>query len=46
MREIGSIKDKIKAKKFSDFLLVEGIENKIDQEDGAWTVWIISVKIK
>ena len=42
MREIGSIKERIKAKKFSDLLLVEGIENRIDEEDGAWTIWIIS----
>jgi len=42
MREIGSIKERLKAKKFSDFLLVEGIENRIDEEDSAWTIWIIS----
>lgn len=42
MREIGSIKEKLRAKNFSDFLLVEGIENRIDEEDGAWTIWIIS----
>lgn len=42
MREIGSIKEEEQAKQFGDYLLVEEIENRIEDEDGEWIIWIIS----
>ncbi len=42
MREIGSLNSAKKAQDFSDYLLVEGIENKIIEEDGSWIIWIYS----
>lgn len=42
MREIGFLNNAKQAQDFSDYLLVEGIENKIDEEEGVWIIWIYS----
>lgn len=42
MREIGTIQEEIQAKRFGDYLLMEGIENQIEEEDGLWIVWVVS----
>ena len=42
MREIGTIESGEQAKQFGDYLFIEGIENRIEEEDGEWIVWIIS----
>lgn len=42
MRSIGDIKDKDLARRFSDFLLVQGLENEVEEEsDGTWTIWVM-----
>ncbi len=42
MRSIGEIKDKDLARRFGDFLLVQGLENEVEEEsDGSWTVWVM-----
>ena len=41
MRIIGHLEGETNARIFSDYLLVQGIENDIEVEkDGAWAVWI------
>ena len=41
MRIIGQITGETKARAFSNYLYVEGIENQVEAEkDGAWAVWI------
>ncbi len=41
MRTIGQITGETKARLFSNFLYVEGIENQVEADkDGAWAVWI------
>lgn len=42
MREIGTIENEEQAKQFSDYLLIEGIENHVEDEDGEWIIWIYS----
>lgn len=40
MRIIGTLSSREHALKFSDYLLVQGIENKIEKEDdGQWSLW-------
>jgi GlpG protein len=41
MRMIGHMEGEAQARLFSDFLLVQGIENQVEADkDGAWSVWI------
>ena len=41
MRQIGSVDNGANAKRFSDYLLVQGIENVVESEPGGkWSVWI------
>ena len=42
MRMIGRIEDKSLARTFGDYLTAQGIENEIDAEDSAWSVWVHS----
>jgi GlpG protein len=43
MRSIGKIESEANARKFADYLAVQGIGNQIEAEtDGGWTVWILS----
>jgi len=42
MRSIGEIKDEAQAKRFGDFLLVQGMENEVEYDsDGSWTIWAL-----
>ena len=42
MRSIGEIKDEKQAKRFGDFLLVQGMENEVEYDsDGSWTIWAL-----
>lgn len=41
MRMIGHVDSGVKARSFSDYLTVKGIENQVEAEkDGTWSVWI------
>ncbi len=40
MRQAGTLSDEATAQRFADFLLTEGIANRIDPSDGKWNVWI------
>lgn len=41
MRAIGQIPQEAHARAFSDYLLVQGIQNQIDPDDnGQWVVWV------
>jgi GlpG protein len=40
MRQIGSIDNEKQALLFSDYLLSQQIKTQIDQDEGAWTVWV------
>jgi GlpG protein len=41
MRRIGQISDESSARRFSDYLYVKGIENRIETSDGEmWNVWV------
>jgi len=40
MREIGTIEKKKFANLFSDYLYVNGINNRIELEDNKWSIWI------
>ncbi len=41
MRLIGHLPDEVSARRFSDFLLVENVENQVEPEaSGQWAVWI------
>jgi GlpG protein len=41
MRIIGHIEDEAKARVFSDFLLLQGIDNELESErHGRWAVWV------
>ncbi len=41
MRAIGQLPDQSLARRFGDYLLVEGIPNQVEaEEDGKWTVWV------
>src|SRR5436190_12822190 len=41
MRLIGHLADEHTARRFGDFLLVQGIHNHLDAEkEGAWAVWV------
>ncbi len=40
MRPIGSIANEQHARWFGDYLYVRGIDNDIEPEEGAWTIWI------
>ena len=40
MRAIGEIQNEEDAQRFGDYLLVEGIPNEIEEEDGEWVVWV------
>ncbi len=41
MRAIGQLPDQPSAKRFSDFLLVQGVANQIEPDDnGHWTLWV------
>lgn len=43
MRMIGHLDSGVKARSFSDYLTVKGIENQVEPEkDGTWSVWIHS----
>jgi len=43
MRMIGHLDSGVKARSFSDYLTVKGIENSVETEkDGTWAVWIHS----
>jgi GlpG protein len=43
MRMIGHLDSGVKARSFSDYLTVKGIENQVEPEkDGTWVVWIHS----
>jgi GlpG protein len=43
MRMIGHLDSGVKARSFSDYLTVKGIENEVEPEkDGTWAVWIRS----
>lgn len=43
MRMIGHLDSGVKARSFSDYLTVKGIENQVEAEkDGTWSVWIFS----
>jgi GlpG protein len=42
MRLIGSIEGEQKATLFSDYLLVRGIENQVEQEGAQFEVWVLS----
>src|SRR5215831_1261713 len=42
MRLIGHLADEHTARRFGDFLLVQGIQNQLDHEkEGGWAVWVI-----
>ena len=40
MRMIGHLPSEESAQRFSDFLVVEGIGNEVEPEQGRWAVWI------
>jgi GlpG protein len=40
MRVIGRIPDGSRAAVFSDYLYAQGVSNEIEEDDGAWTVWV------
>jgi GlpG protein len=41
MRAIGQLPDQASAKRFGDYLLVQGFPNQVEPEDnGKWTLWI------
>src|SRR5258708_7006123 len=41
MRLIGNIRDEAGARKFGDYLFVQGIENELEADkEGGWAVWI------
>jgi GlpG protein len=43
MRMIGHLDSGVKARGFSDYLTMKGIENRVESEkDGTWTLWILS----
>ena len=43
MRMIGHLDSGVKARSFSDYLTMKGIENQVEAEkDGTWAVWIYS----
>src|ERR1051325_2697403 len=42
MRVIGHLANQTSASKFSDFLLVQGIRNAVEEEEGHWAIWIHS----
>src|SRR5947207_13069422 len=42
MRVIGHLATQTSASKFSDFLLVQGIRNIVEEEEGHWAIWIHS----
>lgn len=43
MRIIGHLDSGLKARSFSDFLTVKGIENQVEADkDGTWAIWILS----
>jgi GlpG protein len=42
MRLIGHLQDETQAKRFSDFLYAEGIENQVQQVSGVrWEIWVL-----
>ncbi len=40
MRLIGSIQDELQVNRFAAFLVGEGIQTKLEHEDGQWEVWV------
>jgi len=42
MRVIGHLATQTSASKFSDFLVVQGIRNAVEEEGGSWAIWIHS----
>src|SRR5947208_16322083 len=42
MRVIGNLGTQSSATRFSDFLLVNGIRNAVEEEGGSWAIWIHS----
>lgn len=41
MREAGRLRDAGQARRFSDYLLASGVENRLDQEEDEWIVWVL-----
>lgn len=42
MRSIGQLSDERQAKRFSDFLLTQGIRNEVEADGpGVWSVWVL-----
>lgn len=42
MRSIGEIKDEKQARRFGDFLLVQGMDNEVEYDsNGSWTIWAL-----
>ncbi|HDL17520.1 MAG TPA: rhomboid family intramembrane serine protease [Bacteroidetes bacterium] len=42
MREIGTLTNEKDARELSDYLYVKGIDNRINEENGEWTIWVLS----
>lgn len=42
MRIIGHLPTEVNATTFSDYLLVQGIHNSVEEESGKWAIWIHS----
>ena len=40
MRQIGNLADEKQAKLFGDYLVANRIRNEIEEEGGAWAIWI------
>ena len=40
MRPIGEISREDHAQLFGDYLYVQGIANDVEEDEGAWTIWI------
>lgn len=40
MREAGRLPSAAEAQRLSDFLLAEGIDNRVDPEDDSWVLWV------
>lgn len=42
MRLIGELDNEARALTFSDALFVKGIENRIEEDDGKWAIWVFA----